>query len=174
MVDLMLLLLMVIQATVDISREVQWASSPKSIRINRQNNVSLFLPSIALALLLAGKFYFAVTGLPTLGLLSLYLIMLFYFMYAYPYIIVSDSETHICTHALQPNITITKSHITSVRKENHLLRIEYHPEDSPMQRIILDTRSFPKIMFLENWLGLTPKIEKLDTGEVQPPLKKAA
>lgn len=170
MVDLMLLMLIAVQAAVDISREIQWLHTPKIVRLSRTTPVNLLLPSIALILLLIGKLHFAITGLPTLGLLALYLILLFHFMHAYPYIILDDTETHICTHALEPNLVIHKSQITSAAKENSLIRIEYQPDELPLQRIVLDTRPFSQIHLFEQWLGLTPVIE----NPAEPEIKKAA
>lgn len=165
----MLLMLIAGQAAVDISREVEWSRTQKVIRLSRTSHINLLLPGVALTLLLIGKFHFVITGLPTLGLLALYLVLLFYFMHTYPYIILKGTETHICTHALEPNLVIHKSQITSVGKENFLIRIEYQPDELPLQRIILDTRSFSQIHLFENWLGLTPAIENSESE-----LKKAA
>jgi hypothetical protein len=172
MVDLLLLLLIVIQATVDISRERQWKGSENHTRINRKGLPPLLLPFSAGFLLVLGKFYFEITGLPTIGLIALYLLMLFYFMHAYPYIILKDEEAYICTHALQPNITIPKDQITSAQKNTHMIHIEYEVEHFPVQRVILDTRSFPDIVHLESWLGLHKKPYPMP--ESKPTSKKAA
>lgn len=173
MVDLLLLLLIAIQAAVDISRERAWQQAPNLIRINRNKISGLFLPITVGGLFLLGKFYFVVTGLPTVGFIALYLFMLFYFMHAYPYIILKAAEVHICTHAMQPNIVIAKELVTRASKDAHLLRIEYHPENMPTaQRVILDTRSFPDIVYLETWLGLHKSPAAIPQEDI--PTKKAA
>ena len=151
--DWILVLLIGIQAIVDVGRELDWSKIEDSIRLDPKIQTTFFLFHFAVFLLLFGKFHLMLTGIPTMGLIGLYLLMLSDFMHVYPYIVCTPTMMHLCSHALRPKLTISKDQILSAKKFNHVILLTFQSEEKVMHQLQIDTRAFKDFKPFEEWLG---------------------
>jgi hypothetical protein len=154
---------MAIQAWVDITRDLDWSKESRVIRVQPKATKTYFLLHLSLVMILLGKAHYELTGVPTLGVIGLYLVMISNLIQVYPYIVCTQDTLNLCAHALRPKLTLERKHIHSVRKLEYMLILTFQPEDpeGPLQQIQIDGRAFDHFDQLEDWLGLRQKTDKL-------------
>jgi len=149
----LLLILISIQACVDITREFDWGKEKETLRIYPKNKSSIFLTVIAITLLILGKIHFAFANIPMMGLIGFYLLMINHFLKIYPYILCTPSTLHLCAHAMAPKISILKEQIISAFKMDKAIILIFKRPDMPAQKIELSAEMFSDTAPFESWLG---------------------
>ncbi len=146
--------MILLHTSLDVIREKEWRSLETFTLISSNVGWSVWVMGMAAIMLIFGKMQWLLTGIPTLGILSLYLLLTADTMKSYPYIVCTPESLYICIHTYQPKWVIPQKSIESAQWIKDFLILSYRePETYELETLHIDTKWFKDLKPLKQWLS---------------------